>query len=527
MRAELRDSLEFLFPDSEVGPKPCCATSLEVARGGTVSVHVLLNGLEKMRTVRARVRCKDKILREARWFRLVDVPVEVNTGPVGFVEKEGQENPHVIRRAPYRVYDAMEPVGANIKASSATMAFRLQIPIARDTRPGRREYVIEARCGKEQRSLSLDVTVCRPVIPPTGCDSFPYTNWFSLDLMAERHALEPWSNAHWRMIRRYADLMAHGRQNAFWCPLSNVFKVVRGKPILDRERLRKIVKTFTRAGMHHIEGGHVAGRTGGEWNATTFDIGLTKVPGTSVEGNAVLAGICGQLMEEIERNGWRDRWIQHVADEPTATNAADYRILVGMVRKYMPGIPILDATMDPSLAGSVDIWCPQAQEYQRNRKRFEAQQKLGDQVWFYTCCFPGGPWLNRLLDMELLRPALFGWGAARYDLEGFLHWGLNHYRPEQDPFEQNVVGHGGGNCLPAGDTHIIYPGTGGPYSSLRLEAQREGTEDFELFRKLKDRDPKAANPIIRRAFRGFDNYTRNVKTFRSARKQLLERVAGL
>ena len=232
-------------------------------------------------------------------------------------------------------------------------------------------------------------------------------------------------------------------------------------------------------------------------------------------------------MEEIERNGWRDRWIQHVADEPTATNAADYRILVGMVRKYMPGIPILDATMDPSLAGSVDIWCPQAQEYQRNRKRFEAQQKLGDQVWFYTCCFPGGPWLNRLLDMELLRPALFGWGAARYDLEGFLHWGLNHYRPEQDPFEQNVVGHGGGNCLPAGDTHIIYPGTGGPYSSLRLEAQREGTEDFELFRKLKDRDPKAANPIIRRAFRGFDNYTRNVKTFRSARKQLLERVAGL
>ena len=48
-------------------------------------------------------------------------------------------------------------------------------------------------------------------------------------------------------------------------------------------------------------------------------------------------------MEEVERNGWKKRWIQHAADEPAGDNAADYRVLVGMVRKYMPGLPILDA----------------------------------------------------------------------------------------------------------------------------------------------------------------------------------------
>jgi hypothetical protein len=123
--------------------------------------------------------------------------------------------------------------------------------------------------------------------------------------------------------------------------------------------------------------------------------------------------------------------------------------------------------------------------------------------------------------MELLRPALFGWGAARFGLEGFLHWGLNHYRRGQDPFKKSVVGHGGGNFLPAGDTHVVYPGKDGPWSSLRLEAQREGFEDYELLRRLKAREARKTSRIIRIAFRAFDDYTKDVKEFRAARGALL------
>jgi len=340
--------------------------------------------------------------------------------------------------------------------------------------------------------------------------------------MAKRHGLKPWSEAHWKMIGRYARLMVRGRQNTFWVPWGDVFKREKTGLILNRRRLRRIVKTFTDAGMYYIEGGHVAHRTGGKWDAPTFDISLGGPRATSVKGNADLARAMKQLTEEIDRNGWRDRWIQHVTDEPTAANATDYRILVGMVRKYLPGVPILDATMDTTLAGSVDIWCPQCQEYQKHRKLFQAQRAIGDRVWFYTCCSPGGPWLNRLLDMELLRPALFGWATALYDLDGFLHWGLNHYRADQDPFEKSVVPHGGGNSLPAGDTHVVYPGKEGPWSSLRLEAQREGFEDYELLKQLKASKPDKASAIVAKVIRGFDDYARDVKVFRRARKSLLE-----
>jgi len=193
----------------------------------------------------------------------------------------------------------------------------------------------------------------------------------------------------------------------------------------------------------------------------------------------------------------------------------------------MPGVPILDATMDVTLAGSVDIWCPQAQEYQRHRREFRGVQKLGDKVYFYTCCCPGGPWLNRLLDMELLRPALFGWAAARFGLDGFLHWGFNYWQPGQDPFQMNNIPWPPGdgpkpNCLPAGDTHISYPGSDGPWSSVRLEAQREGFEDYELLKTLGEKNRAALQRVSGRAIRAFDRYARDVSVFRRARRALLE-----
>jgi hypothetical protein len=525
MRAELRDGLEYLYADSGVGASPCRRMRVDAARGATASVHVLVNDATPGATLRAAVRRDGREAREAQWFRLVHVPVEVNTGPKIFIEKKGERNRYVARRAPFRVYDAMAPVGSAIKVTSPTMALRLHVPIAANARAGRREYALTIESGKERHAFSLDVRVHGAAVPAVGRDSFPYTNWFELGLMAQRHGLKAWSAAHWRMIRRYADLMVRVRQNVFRFELADVFSLVRGKAVLNRERLRRLVGTFLRAGMHYIEGGHLAHRMGEDWKLAILELKFAKVAATSPQGNAALAGMTGQLMDEIERHGWRGRWLQHVADEPTATNAADYRILVGMARKYMPGIPIVEATMDENLVGSVDIWCPQPQEYEKHRARFEAQRALGDRVWYYTCCTPGGAWLNRLLDQELLRPALLGWGAALYGLDGFLHWGLNCYRPGQDPFEQSVVPHGPDAFLPAGDTHVVYPGADGPWSSLRLEAQREGFEDYELLRLLRARNARKADAIVRRAIRGFSEYTKDVKVFRAARRALLEALA--
>lgn len=522
MRVELRDSLENLFPDSVVGRRPCEAMQIDVARGGTVAVHVLLNDLPLGAALSASVSAAGREVGSAEWFRLVDVPVEENTGPGGFTEADGAKNPYVVRRAPFRTYDAMAPARLPLKTTAATMALRLHVRIPAAARPGERRFEIDVACGSESRRLRLDVVVHRAVVPPVGAKSFPYTNWYSFERMAEQYAVRPWSEGHWRVIRRYAELMAHGRQNMFWVPLEDVFAVRRGQPVLDATRLRRIVATFTDAGLHFIEGGHFGRRSTTDWECPTFSTAFGKHLATSPEGAAEIACVARQLMAEIERNGWRERWVQHVADEPIAENATDFRLFCGIVRRCMPGIPLLDALGTPDMAGSLDMWCPNNFLYEKERDAYEAHRKnLGDRIWFYVCCCPGGLWLNRLLDQELLRPALMGWAGALYNLDGFLHWGLNYAR---DPLHVTVVEHTEGRKLPPGDTHIVYPGEGGPWSGLRFESHREGFEDLELFRQLRGHDPKLAVQIARRAVRGFKRYTKSVATFRAARKALLEAV---
>lgn len=525
MRAELKDSLENLFHDSKTPLKPVTTLQVDVARGGTIAAHLLVNGLKAGDAVKLKAEVKSGSAGKPSWFQLIDVPVEENTGLGAFVESPDNPNPHVVRRAPFRTYDAIKPIKTTVKAVSETMAFRVEIPVASDAKPGKVSCGLEIGSGKETQLLQLEAVVHKAVIPPVGKASFPYTNWFNIENIASRHGLKEWTPSYWSMLKKYAEIMFHARQNVFWVIPGTVFHQTKKGLTLDRERLRKYVKLFTDAGLFYIEGGHIAGRTGGDWNAKTF----TAIGGattSSKEGYYNLAAAASQLMEEIEANGWRSRWIQHVADEPIDTLATEYRIATGIMHKLMPGIPILDATMNLDLLGSVNYWCPQVQEYQNHRDEFEAARKTGDQVWFYTCCSPGGPWLNRLLDQELLRPALYGWAAARYELDGFLHWGFNMYRHDQNPFEQSVVEHGGNNKLPAGDTHIVYPGDDGPWSSARLEAQREGTEDYELLMMLKAKDKKIGDRVVRKALRSFDDYTKDMKTYRAAKKALLDALDG-
>ena len=146
-------------------------------------------------------------------------------------------------------------------------------------------------------------------------------------------------------------------------------------------------------------------------------------------------------------------------------------------------------------------------------------------VWIYSCLVPGGKWLNRLIDQERLRQVYIGWSLPYFSLDGFLHWGLNHYNTA-NPFTRSVVDHpqapNTNNQLPAGDTHVLYPGIGGPWSSTRFEAHRIGLEDAELWRALMINDTEKATNLINKCFKAFDDYQTSVEIYRGTKKELLE-----
>jgi hypothetical protein len=227
------------------------------------------------------------------------------------------------------------------------------------------------------------------------------------------------------------------------------------------------------------------------------------------------------------QHGLTGNWLQHISDEPTAVQAQCYKEVVKQVRSVYPEIRIMEATSDrDTLAGAVDIWCPTIDDFQKNEAFFRSREQQNEKVLVYTCLTPGGKWLNRLLDQERLRQVYFGWGAARYGTYGYLHWGLNQYLVA-DPFNQSVVHHPSpvatpNNFLPAGDSHILYPGSTGPLSSTRFEACRIGIEDFELLQMLKKNDAAKASELIRQVFRDYTDYSTDVSVYRAARKALLD-----
>jgi len=526
-QAALFDELTELYPDTSPTSgveRMICHT----ARGVPAGVNALVSGLPAGALVRCSLVENGVPITVARTYRLIDVPVEQNTGLVSRTETwDGKDNPHVIRQAPFRIFEVLEPVDGAARASEAgVLALRVEVPIAPDDKAQLRTYTVGLEADAWRASLDWELNVYPVTVAPVALQSLGYTNWFSPNIIARRHGLEPWSKPFWEMLERYADLMARGRQNTFWIRWRDFVRRSKQEQLtLDRPRFKRYVRLFLDRGFTVVEGGHLAYRHQGDWNSPRLDLGLTGADVNSEAGRAELATLLSDVRAALAEVGLPEgvQYLQHLSDEPTNTNAESYQALAEQVRRHMPGVKIFEATMSLELVDAVDHWCPQVQEYQKHRDFFEARKKAGDKVWVYTCLAPGGPWLNRLLDQERLRQVYLGWALVKYDLAGFLHWGFNHYRPGVDPFIQSVVPHGQGppNYLPAGDSHVVYPGKDGPLSGQRFEAQRIGLEDAELLRLLAARDPARAQAIIARVFRAFDDYETDLAAYRAAKRDLL------
>lgn len=512
------DPLEWTYVDSKVGDRPAFVET-DVPFGGVADATVLFNGLQKGSPL--TFSCS---VPGGEWFEMIPVTVEKNTGPNSFCMKPGEKCPWAVRQAPYRVFEAMRPLGGATVIPSAD-TFALRFSLRRFAPKGGETNLMFrfAHAGKEA-ALPFKVRVHGVSLTPVGKRSFKYTNWMNYDHFATCHGLEPWSEAHYEMIARYARLAAEGRQNCAVIPLRTVFDVKDGVPTLNEERLVRIVDIVTEAGIWWLEGWHICHFKGGFGGKECLAPFSKTVLSTTPQGTESIRRVAEQLMSAISRHGWQDRWVQHVADEAGAVSAKEFRMTVAAVRRYMPGIRLVDAIVHSSVgAGTLDILCPTIDIWQNDRAAYDyLRTNCGNEVWCYTCCVPGGPWLNRTLDWHLLKPLYIFWNCSSFDLDGFLHWGFNKYRDGVDPFNPAA----GGNMVPPGDTHIVYPGTDGPWSGARFEATRQGVEDFELLAVLKRRDPGKAAELTHRLVRSFSDYTIDVPLYRRVRRELLTACVG-
>lgn len=422
--------------------------------------------------------------------------------------------------------------------SSSNQPIWLTVRVPLNTKPGTYTGAVTVTGDGTSISVPLEIDVASAILPDKR--TFKCTNWLSYDPIADYYNTSLLSTKYWNLVSSYAQCMASHRMNVH---LTRINKLIvghqddNGNLTFDFTRFDKWVQTFINAGaLDIIEGGHISGRKSWEgtdyyvWYPDIYDTGGNNVRpynviATSDQARSFYSVYLPALQQHLIAKGWIDIYIQHVGDEPLSQSAASYRNVAAIVRQYAPQLKIVDAVETTNIVGAIDIWVPQPQDYAANSTFYEQRKAAGDEVWIYTCLTPKGLYMNRFVDYPLIDTRLLHWANYKYKLPGYLHWGFNAWHG--DPFTKIESNYESTTTAfdPPGDSHIVYKAANGPMSSIRLEALRDGIEDYELLKLLEKSNPTRAQLICDSVVTSWTSYTRDPAAFRAARAQLLSSLS--
>ena len=551
MRYLIVDSAEFTYPDRMSYPSAAKSITLDAPRNSCATFQILIDGLTadhvRENWLPETIYRDPALLEQAKigfprmrgitvttdlalpieWYTLVPVTVERNHG----IDPE-KAIPHFPERtAPYRVYDCLRPfdgtldvgVGDGRKPDTAIGGLFGAISIPADAKPGSCTADIRITVGETELIIPLSLTVYNAVVPE---ESLTIIQGYSAWAMAKYHGVEHGSDAFYALDEAYIRALRRMRQNMMYTGGVKVTELGENRWAFDFTAMEETMHRQLAQGIKMFNGPSVGWRQ--SWSASTILLN-GKIPSMSYEGYCYLSQYLPALHDMLERNGWLDKFVMGIADEPNSHNETEFRALCGLVRKIVPDIRLIDAMSYGNLHGALDIWVPLNAEYDRHRTEIETLRANGDEIWHYVCCGPRyDAYINRFMDYPLLATRYLFWGNYCYNLTGYLHWASNCYQPGQDPFRQNCPEHHNTDAvcyLPAGDTHLLYPGEDGPWLSVRGEAQRESAEEYEMLRALAERDKDRADAICAKVFRSFKDAEYDIAAFRAARRELLEALS--
>lgn len=524
------DPLQKVFPETNIFPyqKPAIAN---VARGEHATFQFVL------RSPTFISDCKPSIKQTKSAYSLIN---DENTD-IGFVDfvRTGKTIPNppadkLISPSGFFPDPIIDTPSIDLKANY-TQPIWVSINIPKDCPPGIYEGQLLIRGRKPGgKNIELERPFTVHVYPVTiDSSSLSITNWFStsenrLKQMNNGQYVKPYSSKYWELLGVIAEKMAEfGQNTVLISPLHlTEYSMKNGHYKFDFDHFDKFIQVFSDAGvLKRIEGGHIgSGRKG---YGTPFEVSVPivkdgstsfkKLPISNETAKSFYKEFIPQLVSHLKENGWYNKYIQHIADEPNEQNYQSYIEIASFFKELAPDIPIIDAIQTKKLDDVVDIWVPLLSVLDKDYDYFLGRSYKGDELWTYICTVPQGDYANRFIELPLIKPRLVFWIMFKYNVEGYLHWGFNFWNDY--PFYETVQLN---TNWPGGDSYMVYPGYNKLYSSIRFDAQRDGIMDYELLNMLSKKNPKAAKEICNEIIHDFDSYNTDILAFRKKRKRILE-----
>jgi hypothetical protein len=521
--------------------------TIAVARGETATIQLVLKANKELKGVNAEI---DYINNET-------AVLTGHTGWIGYVRAGRKYSPpskDLLRSASDFFPDPiLTDTVLNLEQSDVQPLWVI-VPIPLNAKPGiyKGQVTIRALVNRKKQQYTKNFYI--RVYPVTVAKtSLLISNWSAhlntviLSYLNHNKPVERYGELYWDLIKKHAEIMAAHRQNVYRIfPVWNTtFGYQNGKYSFDFTNFDKEVAIFEETGtLERIEGGHLAWRSGG-WDDPYFvevpvpdieankklpkspappdvinGMRLVKLPLEDPRAKEFLTQYLPALKVHLEQKGWLNKYMQHIGDEPVSKNAGSYVAISAYVKKYLPGVKIIDAVLtSKELRNGIDTWVPVLDVFHKDYKFYQELSAEGKEIWFYTCVGPRGNYANRFIELPLIQTRYLHWINYKYKATGYLHWGLNFWggpNALQDDASRD------GGKLPAGDNNIIYPGYHKLYSSIRFEAMRDGIYDYELLKMTEKKDPVKAKGFANTIVMNFDEYDGSITYFRKIRKQMLE-----
>ena len=409
----------------------------------------------------------------------------------------------------------------------------IEVDVPRQTPPGDYEGTLTVQAGEGPMSLPIALHVWDLELPADR--HLSVINWGVFPGLTYAKLATEHSPEYFRQYTQYcAFLVAHRQTDVIgqldWIQRKNGSD--EDGSAYDTSRLQQYAEAAFAAGIRQIHLHAAGGKT-----ASILDpagrVALAG-PGDGAQRLQQLAA----LEQLIQQRGWQHRFLVAITDEPFIHHEESFAAAVELVHQAAPSVRVVEA-VETEYLGKLDVYVPKLSHLNLWYPHFDkTRREQGGELWFYTCCHPAGRYPNRFLDQSLLKVRVLHWINYLYDLQGYLHWGLNHYGSD-DPYTED----GTSKDLPLGDRAIVYPGQRGLIGSLRFSAQRDGLQDFEYLWSLEDRlraiqrrvgkdafwlDPRQRSlELCRRVIWSFHDYTRDPNILFQTRRAIAEEIEAL
>lgn len=416
----------------------------------------------------------------------------------------------------------------------STRAFRVDFFVPESIAPGKYTYQVTVKTDKGDLTSKINLIVHKAVIRDPADSTFGHEYFFNLDLLPKKKTgILPYSEEWWELLSHYADVMKEMRNNTICVqplPLLHHGGSTYNSPDdydFKFDLFDRFVELFLKKGAARdfTLSAFIQSVEGKSFSALSGTSDIVSYETNTPLGDDYLRTFYGGISKHINEKGWKGLFRVHIEDEPHTTEVWLHtkKIIDEAAPDLLAGEP-LDMIESARVICDHCGWAvPRINVHDEDPAVFKRFVERGGELWLYSCCFPEEAYfLNKFVDLPVIRSRLMEWACIGVGAKGFLHWGFNYWGRGDSLYGFNA------DARFKGDGAIVYKNLQAKKLDLsaRFMNTRDGLQDADLFMQIiergNDKQKKGVRELLDEVTKGdFEAHSDDTEEFERNFEKLL------